>query len=54
MKCLIIDHNKGIWSKTWNFLSVPPPNYDEVSLLCLCVTKIKHFFTLFQGEVFLG
>ena len=24
MKCLIIDHNKGIWSKTWNFLSVPP------------------------------
>ena len=26
MKCVIIDHNKGIWSKTWNFLSVHPPN----------------------------
>ena len=25
MKCLIIDHNKGIWGKTWNFFSVPPP-----------------------------
>ena len=25
MKCLIIDQNKGIWRKTWNFLSVHPP-----------------------------
>ena len=31
MKCLIIDHNKGIWSKTWNLLFVPLPiNMQEI------------------------
>ena len=34
MKCLIFDHNKGIWGKMWHFSCEPRP----INCLCLCVS----------------